>query len=336
MNRLGKRVIYATILAVLILGLLPVTVYASSSSDTVLGNNYTLNSGETLHDDLFIAGGNVTLMSESTVNGNVVLLGGNLRAAGTVNGDVLVLGGSVALESTFILNGNLSTAGTSVNRAPGAQIKGQVYTEEDTPEFFIFPGGVRLTDLNGISNPFLGAAGFFLGLFLWTLVAMLVVMFLPAQLTRTSQTILAEPIASTGLGLLTVIVAPIVVILLAITICLIPVALIAAFVFALAWAFGLIALGFEVGKRISTSFKVEWHPVIAAGLGTLLLMAVLNGLQALIPCVGWIPKGLIGLLGLGAVLLTQFGTKSYPAAPLLPVQIPNESLPPAPPPESNL
>jgi len=70
-------------------------------------------------------------------------------------------------------------------------------------------------------------------------------------------------------------------------------------------------LGYEVGKRISAMFKVEWHSAISAGLGTLLLMAVLSGMEALIPCVGWIPKALVGFVGLGAVLLTQFGTKPY-------------------------
>ena len=73
----------------------------------------------------------------------------------------------------------------------------------------------------------------------------------------------------------------------------------------------MIALGMEVGKRISLAFKQEWHPAISAGLGTLLLMTILNGLQAVLPCIGWIPKALIGFLGLGAVLLTQFGMKPY-------------------------
>jgi hypothetical protein len=65
-------------------------------------------------------------------------------------------------------------------------------------------------------------------------------------------------------------------------------------------------------------FKQEWHPAIAAGLGTLLLMCVLSGLEVILPCIGWIPKTLVGFLGLGAVLLTQFGMKPYNSTMSLP------------------
>jgi hypothetical protein len=140
---------------------------------------------------------------------------------------------------------------------------------------------------------------------------MVVAMFIPANLTRTAQTILTQPLVSAGLGLLTIIIVPIVLVLLVLTICLIPVALIAAFLLIIAWAFGLIAIGLEVGRRISSIFKQEWHPTIAAGLGTLLLMTVLNGMDSIIPCIGWIPKVLLGFVGLGAVLLTQFGIRPY-------------------------
>jgi hypothetical protein len=97
---------------------------------------------------------------------------------------------------------------------------------------------------------------------------------------------------------------------------------------AAAWCFGLIAIGFEVGKRISKLANQALHPVISAGLGTLILMIVLSGLEAIIPCVGWIPKVVFGLFGLGAVLLTLFGTKPYPRVTMLPSPPPAEMLTP--------
>jgi hypothetical protein len=169
--------------------------------------------------------------------------------------------------------------------------------------------------------------GFFLGLFLWTLGAMLAAMFISPQLARISQTALSQPLISGGLGLLTIIILPIILVLLAITICLIPAALIGAFVLILAWIYGMIALGLEVGKRISTAFKKEWHPAITAGLGTLLLMTVLNMMQSIVPCVGWIPKALVGFLGLGAVLLTQFGTITYNQSLNIPTQSSGSAIP---------
>ncbi len=319
MKHFNNKLLSALFIAVLVLGLFPATAFAASQNYVAIGNSYTLQSGQTLNEDLFVLGGSVNLMSGSTINGSVIIIGGSVQAAGTVNGDFTVLGGTVNLASTFILSGNLTSGGTVVNRDPAAQIKGQVNNNNNTP-YVILPGGVHIPTLTSSIDPFFRVVGFFLRLFLWALAAMLAAMFIPTHMMRISQTALSQPLISGGLGLLTVIIVPIILVLLAITICLIPVALIGALLLVLSLVFGLIAIGLEVGKRISAAFKQEWHPAVAAGLGTLALMLVLSGLEAIIPCVGWIPKALVGLWGLGAVLLTQFGMKPY-------IPGPNPSLP---------
>jgi hypothetical protein len=328
MKRSGMKLLTSLIITALFLGVFPITVFAATPADVVIGNNYTLESGKTLNNDLFILGGSVNLMSGSTINGNVVLLGGSVQAAGRINGNVTVLGGTITLASTFVLQGNLTSAGTVINRDPGAQITGQITTGENL-QYIVIPGGTHIPNLNSNVDPFFRVVGFFLGLFLWALVAMLVAMFIPTHLTRTSQTAFSQPLISGGLGLLTVIIMPIILVLLAITICLIPVSLIGALILLIAWAFGLIAFGLELGRRVSGIFKQEWHPAISAGVGTLLLMTVLSGLGAIIPCIGWIPEFLVGLLGLGAVLLTQFGMKPYNPSLSLPGTSSGESNPSA-------
>jgi hypothetical protein len=325
-KRFNIIILSAILLAILILGMYPNTTLAASPSDVVIGNSYTLESGKMLNDDLLILGGSVNLMIGSTINGNVILIGGSIQAAGTVNGSITVLGGTLNLASTFVLKGNLTTAGTAENRDPGAQINGQINNNGNTP-FIVIPGGTRLPNLNSNIDPFFRVVGFFLRLFLWALAAMVVAMFIPTHLSRTSQTAVSQPLISGGLGLLTIIVVPVILVLLAITICLIPVSLLGIFILVAAWAFGMIALGLEVGKRISAMFKQEWHLAITAGLGTFLLMCVLSGLEAIIPCMGWIPKALVGLLGLGAVLLTQFGMKPYSPNQNLPEGSPGNTLP---------
>jgi hypothetical protein len=330
MNRSGWKVFSALLLTVLIISLLPITAYAASPADVVIGNSYTLESGKVLNDDLLIVGGSVNLMTGSTVNGSVIVFGGSLNAAGTIDGDLAVFGGTVNLTSTFVINGDLITAGAAVNRDPAAQINGQIYTGGNTPNL-VLPGGLNLPNLvsnfNPLPNLLFRMGSFFVSIFLWALVAMVVAMFIPIHLTRTSQTALTQPIISGGLGCLTIIVVPVVLVILAITICLIPVALIGAFILAIAWVFGMVALGLEVGKRIGGMFKQEWHPAISAGVGTLALMVVLSGLQTIIPCVGWIPQALVGIIGLGAVLLTQFGRKPYAPTPSLPDASSDSSLP---------
>jgi hypothetical protein len=323
-----KLKVYASILFVLLfLGMFPVTALAAPPDAVVIGNSYTLENGQVLNDDLFILGGNVNLMSGSTVNGNVVLIGGSAEAAGTINGNLTVLGGTLNLASTFILHGNLTTGGTTVSRAPGAQISGQINSTGSYP-IVVLPGQVQIPNVNTGLNPLIKVGGFFLGLFLWTLAAMVLTMFIPNHIDRIARTSITQPLISGGLGLLTIIVVPILAVLLAITICLIPVSLLGLLGLVITGVFGLIVIGYEVGKRITGIAKVEWHPAISAGLGTLLLMFVLNGVQAVVPCVGWIPKALVGLVGLGAVLLTQFGMKEYNPTPSLPAATPTDTLPP--------
>ncbi len=328
MKQLNKKLFSAIVLAALILAVFPVTALAASPKDVVIGNSYTLGTGQTLNTDLFVVGGSVNLMEGSTINGNVLLIGGSAQAAGTINGNLTVLGGSVTLTDTFKLSGNLNYAGTVLNQAPGAKISGSVNTTTNAP-YFVFPSGARIPMFENTVTPVYRLGSYFLGVIVWALFAMLVAMFLPTHLNRASETALSQPLLSGGLGILTIIIGPIIIALLTITICLIPVAFIVTMVLIAAWAFGLIALGLEIGKRISLAVKRDWHPAFAAGLGTLVLMAILNGLDGIIPCVGWIPKILVSLVGLGAVLLTQFGRKPYVRSLTVPPASSGDVLPPA-------
>ena len=108
-------------------------------------------------------------------------------------------------------------------------------------------------------------------------------------------------------------------VILAITIILIPVAFIGLLILAFAVAFGWIAIGLEVGQRISRMFHQDWALPLSAALGTFVLNFVANGI-GFIDCVGWLVPFLIGILGLGAVLLSRFGTQPYPPTETSPVE----------------
>jgi hypothetical protein len=64
----------------------------------------------------------------------------------------------------------------------------------------------------------------------------------------------------------------------------------------------------EVGERFTKAIHQNWAPVLSAGFGTFLLMFVV-GAFGLIPCIGWIPEFLIGMIGIGAVVMTTFGSR---------------------------
>jgi len=303
----------------------------------IFGSNFTLESGETLDGNLVVFGGNATLKVDSLVTGDVVLMGGNLDAAGHIEGSVVGLGGLVSLGSTAAVDGDVTALGAQLDRATGARIGGSVITNLDSPLTFTFPGTVQVPRFDVALSPIVNLAGFFFKILLWTALAVLLVLFQPEKTMRVGQTAVAQPLVSGGLGLLTVVVLPVGVLALAITILLIPVSLIVVVAAVLAWMFGLIALGLEVGKRLALFFKQEWAPPASAGAGTFILMMVLNGLQVTLPCVGWVFPALAGMLGLGAVLITRFGTQDYPSyvtppVPPVPPTPPEPPTPPTPPP----
>jgi hypothetical protein len=70
--------------------------------------------------------------------------------------------------------------------------------------------------------------------------------FIPKHLTLTSETERTQPLISGGLGCLTVLVVPIVLIFMAVTICLLPLAFLGALLMIIAWAFGLVAAGLSL------------------------------------------------------------------------------------------
>ena len=301
--------------AVLVLLALPATALAKGLQDDqiVTGGTFTLESGSTLDGNLIVLGGVAATKEGSTVAQDVVLMGGTLTIDGLVRGNVVGVGGVVSLGDSAVIEGDVTTVAASLNQAPGAQIQGQVVTGFRIPA--VFPKGLALPQvLNTRFNfsPIWSALWFLFRTFLWGAVAVLVVILAPYPSDRAARAIASQPLLAGGVGLLTAIAAPLVLLLLAITILLIPISLLAALILVVAWLFGRIAVGMEVGRRIGAAFNKDWPAAVDAGLGTFVLAFIVDGTGSLVPCVGWILPALVGVLGLGGVILTVFGTRDYP------------------------
>lgn len=237
----------------------------------------------------------------------------------------------MGLGNTAEVDGNITTLAATLNREAGAQVHGDVIRGLQRPLRFPFSGRVITPDVPdfGVRFPgILNVMWFFFRTFLWAALAVLLVMFLPLHTERVAVSIVRQPILAGGVGLLTAVVAPLLLIGIAITIILIPVSLVGALILAIAWFFGRIALGYEIGKRFSETTNQDWPAPVAAGIGTFVMTFVIDGANSLIPCVGWIIPALVGIVALGGVLLSRFGTQTYP---LYPGPAPAAPVPPAPP-----
>lgn len=318
-----KRLVVASLVLVLAFAL-PTTAFAGGLYDSrvVFGGSFVLRSGEVLDGDLAVFGGAAILEMGSIVKGSVAVIGGNLEANGEINGDLVVAGGNANLGANAVVRGDVWEFGGNVNKGR-ARIEGDFYEGEglDIP-FDIDDFTFTFTrDIRDFTRNFRGLPGFWVSTqarvigylfqsFVLAALAVLVVVFWPKPTSRVASTVMGQPVATGGIGLLTMVVAPILLVLLMITICLIPVSIIGIIILVVAVVFGWIALGLEVGKRLGIALNQEYQPVVMAGLGTLVLSLVVNGIN-FIPCVGWIAPFLVGAVGLGGVVLSRFGTQTY-------------------------
>jgi hypothetical protein len=301
--------------------------YAANCDDDqrVMGNNYTLAKGQHLDSNLIVMGGNATIEPGAVLNCALVTVGGNVDLGGTVAEDMVVIGGNIQLRSTSVIEGDLVTFGGSVVREDGAQVKGgdsQGFGGSDPRSGFRLPGRFGLfTPLFDLYRSLLHIVLVSIGL---GLLALLVVLFWPEQTARVASAVTVAPAAAGGLGLLTAVAVPMLLLLGVITVCLIPVSFVGSVIFAAALVFGWIGLGQLVGVRLAGALRLHnLSPAVSAALGTSLLTLVVSAIDW-VPCVGWVAPVVLIAVGLGAVTLTRFGTQPYlPTAP---------TTPPAPPP----
>ena len=318
------------LLALILLPAASVQAKGPLDGKIIFGENFTLEKGQTMDGDLVVFGGNITIEEGATVEGSIVIFGGNLIQGGLVTGDVVMFGGNTSIGEKGVVEGDAVTIGGQLTVAQGGEVKGERVTNVPAPAM----DGTRIPDVpnppvprvEAPPNPLFDAMNMIFRALAVAALSMLVVVFLEPQLERVSQAIVNQPFIAGGVGLLTVFVMPLALVLLIITILLIPVALVGVLFLALAWLFGVIAIGQEVGERFTKAINQTWAPVLSTGFGTFLLMIV-GGSLGTIPCIGWIVPFTIALAGIGGVVMTWFGTQQASGPG---VSASAEPLPPAP------
>jgi len=316
-----------TFLLLLAMMLLPTSpVYAqgpgTGSGRVMFGTNITIASDEPFDGDLVLFGGNVTVEKDAELNGDLVVIGGNILSGGSLNGDVVVVGGQIKLEETAVVSGDVVLVGGQIQRAEGAEINGDlinnVAPQIDIPNGRVPPSIPGVPDVPDVPNvigvpsivnvdfnPFSEFGRVFATSLLMAFLAMLTVLFFQERLDKVSQAVVAQPLMAGSIGLLSVIVA------IALFLTVIP---LVALVFA--WLFGMVAIGKEVGERLSKAMQQDWAMVLNAGLGTFLLMFVVGSIQAvgdfswIVGCFTWVIPAVIGLLAVGSVVVTRFGAQT--------------------------
>ncbi len=297
----------------------PTAVQAKSLPDQIVfGESYTLDSNETLDGNLIVMGGVATLEESSVVTGDVAVLGGVLDANGTILGNLVVISGTATLGDHALVEGKILAPSGFVNISEQAEVYGTI--TEDFLDYFNFNNlNVNSSSLKAFQNNswsfgvslLVNLLRFLAQTLVLAALSMMMILIMPKPAETITKAIIDQPWPVIGFGLLTILALPIAALILAITLILAPVSLLALVAFALSILLGWLVVGYEIGNRMQVMFKANWHPAVSAGLGTLVLSLLAKGAN-LIPCIGWILPFFVAVVGLGAVILTIWGTKPYP------------------------
>jgi hypothetical protein len=307
------------LLALLLFLSLPVPVWADDGDDQLVffGDSVVLGPGDDVDGNLVVIGGSVEMREGSRVRGDLVAVGGESVVDGRIEGSLVVVGGTLDLRDNATVLGELVTFSANVSQAEGARVFGEriqgfrwkvppLTLRDWSWRPWSFAERWRSPDLL-FSDLFGSAARWVLRTFALMALAVVVMLLLPRQTELVGQTVSQLPLPSTGVGLLTFVVLLFLVPLLVIICIGIPVVLVLAVAFVAAVLLGRVAVGVVVGQRLLSAVNVKpSQPLLQAvvGIGLVELLTA-------VPCLGWLLGWILALAGLGAVVLTRFGTMPY-------------------------
>jgi len=301
---MGKKLALSLILAFLLWGLARPAF--AEGGKLLFGESFTLRRGEIYTGDVVIFGGNLTLEERSLLEGDVAVFGGGAKIAGTLRGDLVVFGGGIWVGSKGRIEGDVVIMGGKLEKEEGAVITGEV-TEMKVlswprAPFLPMPLYLRYRPFEDVFGWLLGrSVRFILTLLALMAASVLIISLWPEQVRVVAETATKAPLESGGIGLAALVLGVPVGLVLLIAACL---GLLVWLALLIAGLFGLTALAYEVGKRVlESSGARETSPIFQALLGVALIQIL-----DLIPCLGSLLLLVVYSLGIGAVILSRFGT----------------------------
>ena len=281
------------------------TTQTEGDGKLVIGEVYTLESGKTIQGDVAVVGSSFTIEKGAVVNGDISLIGSTAEISGEVNGSIFAVGGSTTLSSTAMINGDINQMFHDLELVPGVSVSGDINTYSNP---FSFPK--LLNNIGTIfpyfTNPTQVLLNRLIGSIIFCFLACLFSYLLPKPVQNCVNTIKNQPGTAWGVGLLIILLAPLFIVILAVTICLSPIALVLLVAFLIAIFYGWIVLAVIIGEKFNNWLYLKMGPVLQTLIGALLTSIVIS-LISLIPCLG-IPVSMVaGCYGLGGVVISRFG-----------------------------
>ena len=261
--------------------LVPSSILASSDKSVVrIGKDITIETGQKVRKA-------ITINGQITVNG-------------TVEDSVLAIGGSVVLAKTAVVNGDVVSLGGVIVMARGSKVRGDL-TEINSTNLY-------QTVANAVSNEWEGWSWVFALISLSILTVILVLALIISALIPKPVRIISEAISKKTFRVILVGILCLVTIVplaLLLTISVVGIALIPLEV-VLVVITGL--LGFIAVSRLIGSWALRLGKRKEGTVRETFWGLVIIWMVGWIPYVGWMIKAAAIVIGMGAALITRFGT----------------------------
>lgn len=303
-----KKIWISCALALVLSIAVAVPAFAADAGKVQFGGGIDVPPDQVVEGDVVAFGGNVNVAGQ--VIGDATAFGGNVDISGEVTGQVVSFGGNVHLAPTAKVYRGVTVVGGTLQREEGSEVRGKIV--ETGPgggaiprfwpgvfswHFYRGPGdafGVILAIMSAIITAIALAA-----------IALLAAVVFPTQLDVVRRTMESAPLQVVGVGVLSALVSLMLTPILIFTCIGLPLFWLAV---AVATLFGSIALGLLVGERLLLALHVKnitqvWSAIVGI---------VVIWIASLLPILGGILMLFVFFFGLGAVVLSRFGTISPP------------------------
>jgi len=271
--------------------------------------------------DAFLAGGRIDL--DAAVGKNVHVAGGNIYVNKSIGGDLVAAGGVVEVSENstiagdlvvgggeIIVNGKVAgnllvSAGKSLTFGAKSEVTGKItYYGNNDP---IIKDGAKLGTIERHALPMhrrlfggtLLGAGLIVMLLAWLAAGLLLLYLLKPELTKATVMMRSEPWANLGIGLISLIVGPILIVLLLITLVGYYIAILVLLWYLFALMLSCLVAAVFLGRWLYHYFDkdaagIDWKIVLTGVIAFKILQ--------LIPILGWIICAVLSLMAFGVIL----------------------------------
>lgn len=277
---------------------------------STVGGNVTLGAGNAVINPEAKIGGSIlagagTLGIYAPVGKGITAGSGTLTINNSVGGDMLLGVGELTLQPKTKVSGDVTYwAQQEAMVADNVTLSGDMVYHQ-MPKSDVRKAEISKNGSKAVAMMFTGmaammAAAMAIAMFILGLIIMNV---LPLFTQRTIQGMQKNPWGSFGLGIVTVILVPIVALMAMATVVGIPVGIFFFMVLGLLGCLGHLYAAFYIGEGMFRWLKADVHRV-----WHLLVGLCLMGILTMIPFIGWLAKGVLGLIGMGALLFEKQAT----------------------------